>query len=207
LKLEDIASYTEIEREEYLKDQILSQQYLVLKELRPHCLFSVTSTQDYLAKVIQSHHEGDFVVSRVQTRGKGRHGRSWDSEIGGLYVSIMFEPREIYLDKMILLLAESILKAFELFDLNGCETKPPNDVLCNGKKIAGVLVDASVEGHRTMACAGIGVNLNNGKDWDKELRAKATSYFHEKGKMISEDAYLLALLKRIDEGYSKLEQY
>lgn len=195
----------EDKRSDELRRRIADYEFLILKELRPHCLLSVGSTQVYLSKVLQSAHEGDFVISRIQLLGKGRMGRSWESDKGGLYLSLTLVPNEQILGKITLMLAEAVLETLESdFSLKHCKIKSPNDVLCIDKKIAGVLADATIKGKSPIVYAGIGVNLNNGDGWNEELRNTATSYHAQKGQIISEDEFSLKLLKRIDDRYFKL---
>jgi BirA family transcriptional regulator, biotin operon repressor / biotin---[acetyl-CoA-carboxylase] ligase len=195
----------DLQREILFHDKIKNQALSVLKKLTPHFLISVDSTQDYLSQVLKSENEGDFVVSRIQTMGRGRQGRTWISDYGGLYLSITLTPkRPAYLSMIAEMIASSICNAFgRNLDLH-CEFSPPNDVLCNGKKIAGILVDASIAGNKSVAHVGIGVNLNNGSEWDDEVEKVATSYYMQKREKISLDDFLLSLLKTIDEHYLTL---
>ncbi len=145
-------------------------------------------------------------MSRIQTRGRGRLGRAWNSEFGGLYLSITLIPKKVdALDQITVMLAKSVIETLEGdFQLQGCAIKFPNDVLCEGKKIAGVLADTSVKGVLSIVYAGIGVNLNNGENWDAEMKNLGTSYLQEKGRAISEDEFLLGLIGRIDVDYYNL---
>ena len=181
-------------------------QFVRLKELNPVCLSSVDSTQDYLIKELSSKHEGDFVVSDIQTSGRGREGRSWYSDIGGLYFSITLAPNKIeVLDQIAPMVTRVIRDALENdFHLTQCSLKPLNDVICRGKKIAGVLVDAELNGISSRAYIGIGVDLNNGKNWTEEMKKIATSYFLETRTEICVDDFILSLLSRLDHEYFEL---
>ena len=97
---------------------------------------------------------GSIIMAETQTGGRGRYGRVWQSPKGNLYVSFVFESdpkRDKYLSFLTgLALAES-LPEFNV------RLKWPNDVLLDGKKVAGILLETS--GNKIIV--GIGVNLVN----------------------------------------------
>jgi len=96
--------------------------------------------------------EGTIVMAETQTGGRGRYGRVWQSPKGNLYVSFVFasDPmRDRYLSFLTgLALAES-LPEFNV------RLKWPNDVLLDGKKVAGILLETVED----KVIVGIGVNL------------------------------------------------
>lgn len=193
-------------RDENLNERISSIHFEILTKLEPHCLFSVDSTQDYLIRDLHSRKEGQFVTSRVQTKGRGRKGRMWISDEGGLYLSITLVPNDPkVIDKIARVASDAIMETLQLdLDLDECSFKPPNDVIYRNKKIAGVLVDAEVKGGNSLAYVGMGVDLNNGKDWDTEIRKIATSFWLETGKEADLDIFLIQLLSRLDQAYYRL---
>src|SRR5207245_10860700 len=140
------------------KERIATTRFRRLNSLHPHCLFTVSSTQDYLANELRSDKEGEFVVSEVQNEGRGREGRTWVSPRGGLWVSITLKPdRSELADKITDMATRSVMGTLsEEYSLAGCSIKLPNDVICNGKKLAGVRVDAIVKGITTVAYLGKG---------------------------------------------------
>jgi BirA family biotin operon repressor/biotin-[acetyl-CoA-carboxylase] ligase len=132
---------------------------------------------------------GTVVVAEEQTAGIGRHGHSWHSEFGGgLYLSIilrsLLSPDAIPVLTMALGLATQ--RAIE--DLCGvhCDIRWPNDVLLNGRKLAGILVQAPEKG---VLIAGIGVNVNQ-TVFPEELRSIATSLCIETGREHPKEALL-----------------
>ena len=100
---------------------------------------------------------GSIVMAETQTAGRGRYGRVWQSPRGNLYVSFVFESnpmRDKYLSFLTgLALAES-LPEFNV------RLKWPNDVLLEGKKVAGILLETT--GNKIIV--GIGVNLVSNPD-------------------------------------------
>lgn len=93
----------------------------------------------------------DALVAREQTAGRGRHGRSWESPVGGLFISVVVEN-----DSLLPLRAGLAARdALQPHCPERIGLKWPNDLLCAGGKLGGVLCEA--EGDR--AVAGIGLNL------------------------------------------------
>ncbi|MDQ7772946.1 MAG: biotin--[acetyl-CoA-carboxylase] ligase [Elusimicrobiales bacterium] len=107
--------------------------------------------------------DGDVVTARRQDAGRGRFGRTWLSEGKGLYFTIVLKPaapRPEVFPCYTHLLAVSVCAALERLGLSP-SIKWPNDVLCGGGKIAGILAEAVVEGGRPVGAAvGAGINLS-----------------------------------------------
>jgi BirA family transcriptional regulator, biotin operon repressor / biotin---[acetyl-CoA-carboxylase] ligase len=150
---------------------------LTLTELRRHLrgdtaeqhfyLFSeVDSTNDSLRELAaRGAREGTVVVAEAQRRGRGRRGRPWFSPPGmNIYASVLFRPaidaEELLSFSFIASLA--LVDALETFGIQ-VAIKWPNDVLVNGRKVAGTLVDCGMRGAAVdYVILGIGVNANIG---------------------------------------------
>lgn len=125
-------------------------------------LDTVGSTNDEAARLADSGApEGTVVWSREQTGGRGRRGRRWSSPVGNLYTSTILRP-----DCTAARAAEiGFVAALAVADMvpAGRETrvKWPNDVLVDGGKVAGILLESAVgDGGRVLhVVAGIGVNV------------------------------------------------
>ena len=113
-------------------------------------LDKVTSTNDEL-KDLAAKGAPHFTVvtANTQTKGRGRNGNKWESPKGNLYISVL--SREVITPLLSFIAAISVREALGKGDL-----KWPNDVLVDGKKVAGILLE-SVEGE--YAIIGIGINL------------------------------------------------
>lgn len=106
-----------------------------------------------------------WVTARAQAKGRGRHGRSWNSPPGNLYASLLLvEPcsqrRAAQFGYLIGLALHDALRALAPAHAGRVRLKWPNDVLVDGAKIAGMLL----EGHRSRdgrfaLIAGMGVNI------------------------------------------------
>jgi BirA family biotin operon repressor/biotin-[acetyl-CoA-carboxylase] ligase len=97
---------------------------------------------------------GSVVAAGEQTAGQGRHGHSWHSEPNaGLYFSIVLTPHPVLTLALGLAAVEAIAQTTGV----ACDLRWPNDLMLDGKKVAGILVQL-VDGR---AIAGIGINLNH----------------------------------------------
>lgn len=136
--------------------------------------------------------QGTVVVADEQTAGQGRHGRHWHSEPNaGLYVSIVLRP-ELGADSLpVLTLALGLAAADAIAEATGitCDLRWPNDVMIEGKKVAGILVQLV----DSAAVAGIGVNVSHTK-FPPELAAEATSLRIVSNRPHSREQLLVSLL-------------
>jgi BirA family transcriptional regulator, biotin operon repressor / biotin---[acetyl-CoA-carboxylase] ligase len=106
----------------------------------------------------------NVVVADRQTRGRGRLQRSWQSDQGGLYFTMVLRPRMAPWAAPLLNLAASLDLAETLTTLYAIDAKVkwPNDVLADDQKIAGILSQMATEADCIhYLCLGIGVNVNN----------------------------------------------
>lgn len=128
--------------------------------------------------------EGTCVVAETQTRGKGRLGRKWSSPAGkNIYLSVILRPPVHPLSIYPVTFLSSLAVYDTILTITGQipELKWPNDVLLNGKKICGSLLELSTETEMVrFVVVGIGLNVNGDTgDFDRDIRTKATSMFLE----------------------------
>ena len=101
------------------------------------------------------------VVAKVQTGGRGRLGRRFDSPEGGLYLSYLTDrlvPGAQVLavtPAAALAVRRAIARTYGL----ACQIKYPNDLLLDGKKICGILCESLTEGEKFSAVIGVGINV------------------------------------------------
>lgn len=142
---------------------------------------STDSTQDQALKMAHDHtNNGAVIVATKQTGGRGRSGRRWISPKGGIWISIILQPKfDISITTLFpiassLALSIAIEKTFSVMP----ELKWPNDLTINGKKIAGILVDASMESNKIENLVlGVGINFNvNVKEVEKTLEGTPNFY-------------------------------
>ena len=133
---------------------------------------------------------GSVVVADRQTAGRGRLGRKWISQEGGLYFSFLLDPSG-FKDLVQLPLVIGIILSRSLEDFGvEAQIKWVNDLYINRKKVAGILCELS--GNKLIV--GIGVNVNQ-REIPEELRDKATSLFIETGRNFSKKDILVNFLK------------
>ncbi len=150
--------------------------------------------------------EGTIVIAGKQTAGRGRAGRKWFSESrDGIYLSIILRPElpPVKVQGVTLMTAVAAYEALMgLYDLP-LFIKWPNDLLINGKKIAGILTSMDSGGERVShIIVGIGINVNNNiSSMPGEIRDIATSLSHESGKRCPRVKVLRAFLESFEEKY------
>ena len=131
---------------------------------------------------------GTAVLAAMQTGGRGRLGKSWQSIPGkGLYCSIIVRP-DIEIGKysqITLVTGVAVAKVVDKLTGSKSMLKWPNDIYLTGRKCGGILTESSplVEDAKSRyAIIGIGLNINSMvEDFSGELRNTATSFSIESG--------------------------
>jgi BirA family biotin operon repressor/biotin-[acetyl-CoA-carboxylase] ligase len=180
----------------------------------------VGSTNDIAIQMArQGAPEGTVVVAQGQTAGRGRHGRIWASPAGeGLYLSLILEP-PVSLDRLwqlSFLVAVAVAEAVEIVSKVQPQLKWPNDILLNGKKVAGILIESpsiressgsketareSGFSDRRLVVVGIGVNVNT-KKFPPDIESTATSIALTTGHPIEVAEFERVILNSIASWYS-----
>lgn len=144
--------------------------------------------------------DGTTVWAEFQTAGKGRLGRSWRADPGkNLMLSVVI--REVPSTSRPLLpyfVAEAVAMGVHRLLKVQLEAKWPNDLLLDGKKCVGILIEGSVSDSGPFAVAGIGMNVNQ-TDFPSELTAIATSLQLETGKKVDRVVLFHAVMKSLEE--------
>lgn len=166
----------------------------------------VSSTNDILkSQAVSGAPEGCTVVADQQTNGRGRIGRKWLSLSGkGLYMSVLLRPRWQASDVAFISMLSSVAvaDALERLGLDNVGVKWPNDVLTDGSKIAGVLVEQGVRRDVIdYSVVGIGVNvLHNTEELSPLGKNRATSCLIE-GLRVSCDDVMVQVLNELSKIY------
>jgi BirA family biotin operon repressor/biotin-[acetyl-CoA-carboxylase] ligase len=149
--------------------------------------------------------EGTVVVAETQTKGRGRLGRTWVSPpFRNLYLSIILRPAITAAGAPQIGLVVGVAAAEAVRQwAPGALIKWPNDVLIDGRKVAGVLTEMEVEHDRVrLVIAGIGVNLNMApEDFPPDVRDRAIALCAVTGAPVDRVAYADRLLSRLEERY------
>jgi len=142
---------------------------------------SIDSTQNQALKMAQDvANDGTVIVAAKQTGGKGRDGRKWMSPKGGIWISIILHPKFDISITTLFPIASSLalsLAIEKIFSIKP-ELKWPNDLTIKGKKVAGMLVDVSLESNRIENLVlGVGINFDvNAKQIEKSLKGTPNFY-------------------------------
>jgi BirA family biotin operon repressor/biotin-[acetyl-CoA-carboxylase] ligase len=170
-------------------------------------LRKVDSTNSFTKKLARyGAAEGTVVIAEEQTAGRGRHRRKWFSPKGGLYFSVVLRPKMKVSETVGIVVAAGLAIAKTLSE-NYClnvETKWPNDVLLDGKKVCGILTEVNSVGEKVnYAVVGIGINANSAvsKEFPEELKPIATSLKEKLKKRISLEDLLKQCLEKFEEVY------
>ena len=152
--------------------------------------------------------EGTVVIAEAQSAGRGRLGRTWHSPRGvNLYCSIVLRPALPPAAVPQVALVAGVAVAAALAETAGCtpRIKWPNDVLVDGRKVAGALTEMEAEVERVQhVILGIGVNLNAAQSaFPPELRDRATSLFLATGRKVDRAAVTGRLLAALEARYGR----
>ena len=145
--------------------------------------------------------EGAVAVAEEQTEGRGRLGRSWQAPAGtSVLVSVLLLPRveAARLPELSLVAGGAVAEA--IAEVTGVEPviEFPNDVLVDGRKVAGILAESS-EGRVVL---GVGVNVNQtGAELPEDARTEPTSLRLELGEPVDRVELLVEILARLERAY------
>lgn len=188
------------------------QDGLRTKRLGRSVLFSceVGSTNEWAKEMaMYGAQEGTVVIAETQTMGRGRLRREWFSPNGGLWFSLILRPKLRPAEAVKLTFVAGLAVAKVLHEMFGLkvETKWPNDVLVNGKKICGILTEMNTTGETVnFVVVGVGVNANFDveKVFPEELTRVATSLESELGRKVQLEELFRGLLERLENLYELL---
>ena len=168
---------------------------------------TVGSTNEELKKLAQEGAgPGTVVISKVQTKGKGRMTRTWESPEGGLWLSILLETETDFDNNkfgIIPLMSGCAVATAIMHEYNiEAGVKWPNDVLINGRKTCGILGELLKVDGKQLAIIGIGINVNNKVQEGYEFSQISTSIIEATGKKNKlenlEETVLQEIKHRID---------
>ena len=155
--------------------------------------------------------QGVVVLADQQLSGRGRGRRSWHSPPGvGIYCSIVLRPKTApeKAQLITLITGVSIVKAVALRTGLSPRVKWPNDVLINGKKVAGILLEGRASGARLeYSVIGFGINVNNGlADLPEDIGVNASSLFMELNKTVDRNALAMEIFLQLERLYHRFQR-
>ncbi len=153
---------------------------------RLHYYDSIDSTNSEAQRLLLSGEAVPFAISAgAQSAGRGRQGRAWQSAEGNLFYSFVCKPDAVLQiwPQLSFVAAIAVCEVLRpIMSQANLQCKWPNDVLCNDKKIAGILLETSPDrAGATNLIIGIGINISSHPDG---MAYPATSIFAETRKTI-----------------------
>jgi len=148
---------------------------------------------------------GTIIIAGKQTAGRGRRQRTWLSPEGSLALSIILYPSVVYLPSLIMLASLAVVHSIEAVTDLKPQIKWPNDVLINGRKVCGILIENEVRGNTVgYAIIGIGINVNLRLSDFPEILPTATSLSDELGRDVPVLDVVQQLLIEVERLYLTL---
>jgi len=154
--------------------------------------------------------EGSVVVTEYQSAGRGRHGRTWDAQKGqNLMFSVVLRPT-LEADRLGLITVAASVAVAEAIDAfvspHRATLKWPNDVLLEGRKTCGMLLESSLSGQQAAEVVVLGVGLNvNQTAFPDALADTATSLRLTTGRPVPRAALFARLLRHLETRYDAVQ--
>ena len=191
IEIEEVCNTTKIAKEVYFYEQTDSTNNCIRK----------------LAK--EGKKEGVVAVAEIQTAGKGRRGKGWQSPKGtGIWMSMLLTPNITPPEAPVLTLLAGLAVCRAVRQQTGLTAmiKWPNDILISNKKICGILTELYAEMDSVhFVITGIGINVNT-EVFPEELQKTATSLKIEKGETISRKNMIKAVIEEFEKIYLQYEK-
>jgi BirA family biotin operon repressor/biotin-[acetyl-CoA-carboxylase] ligase len=170
---------------------------------RAVCYKSLASTMETARQaVLEGAAEGTAIVTEEQTAGRGRLRREWLTPRGCVAVSVILYPELKHLPSLVMVASLAVTNAINVVTGLEPQIKWPNDVLIDGKKVCGILVESGVQAKDThYAVIGIGINVNLDIGCLGNVAAPATSLSEETGGYVSRLEVVRQLLVEFERLY------
>ncbi|MCD8366236.1 MAG: biotin--[acetyl-CoA-carboxylase] ligase [Clostridiales bacterium] len=169
-------------------------------------LDSVDSTNNEVKRRAETGAEqGLLVIGEQQTAGRGRRGRAWESPKGdGIFMSLLLKPDIApgHASMLTLVMGMAVRDALEALGVPNVQIKWPNDIICSGKKVCGILTEMSAQmDYINYIVIGVGINVHN-RDFPAEVEQMATSVFAQTGKQICRAELVAECMLRFEQHYA-----
>lgn len=174
-------------------------------------LAEVNSTNLYAKANLADIADRSIVCADKQTSGRGRFERAWvDLGEGNIFMSLVLKPSDEFKPFYANLTQYFSVVLCEILEEYGLkpQIKWPNDVLVDGKKIAGILSESVMQGHNFKGLVlGAGINLNaKSKDLKQITDKEVTALNLEVGQTINKNIFLDKLINKFFENYDNFLQ-
>ncbi len=172
-------------------------------------LDNVDSTNNYLKELAKNGcNENTVVIAKSQSNGKGTKGRSFVSDEGGVYMSILISPKKSDFDATLVtsMTAVAVCKTIEQISKRNVDIKWVNDLYIDNKKVCGILCESVVIGSSIpFVIVGIGINLVRPKNFFPKEIADIATYIFEKEDPCVREKFETRLLENFSEYYKNIE--
>ncbi len=160
---------------------------------------TIDTTQNFAMKIASKKNEnGSIVISKKQTGGRGRMKRKWKSPVGGIWMSVIIHPEFDITYTTLIPIATSLALCIAIEKTLKINTKLkwPNDITLKGKKVAGVLTDASIISNQIESVVlGIGINFKINPN-ELENSIKKTPNFYGVTTLVKKNESMVPLIKQ-----------
>lgn len=167
----------------------------------------LSSTNEIAKTLADEAKDGSLVISEKQIGGKGRLGRTFESPLGGVWMSIILKPNiePENASKLTQLAGASLITLLKNMGINSL-IKWPNDIYVNGKKICGILTEMKCDMDEIhYLIVGIGINVNfTIEKLPEELHQKATSLKTEFNRTYDRNEFIANFLNIFESYYNDL---
>ncbi len=168
----------------------------------------VDSTQNRILQFLPKTGEGAvLILAETQSKGVGRQGRPWYSPAGGLWFSLALPLKSMELAQVApfsMVAALQIAESLKAVNALECKLKWPNDVLYEGKKVAGLLLSTTMKFRKPWLIAGVGINVNN--EIPGEISKVATSIAAIRKQSQGRSRLLEAVLSALNTAWAEFDK-
>lgn len=168
-------------------------------------IFKEVMSTNTVAKFLADNNaqNGTVIISEKQSGAKGRHGKGWESPLGGIWLSIIVNPEVDHSKIPMITIATglAVKKALERVGIKNAEIKWPNDVMINDKKVSGILTEAITKFNTIESVIiGVGIDANfNIESLPEELQEGTTTLSNELGHKVNENEVIRIFLEEIEK--------
>ncbi len=207
----DLSDFSNIVKElgkedtEYIKASEISKDLNTEYIGKNLYIYKEVSSTNTLAKFLSMNgvENGTVVISEKQTKAKGRSGKSWESPLGGVWLSIILNPNVDHSKIPLITLATgvAVAKTLENIGVEDPEIKWPNDIMINGKKVCGILTEA-VAKFNTIESVIIGVGIDANLDveqFPEDLQEGTTTLKEVLGREGNENFLIKTFLEEFEK--------
>ena len=178
-----------------LKTKTIGKELYLFKEV-----MSTNTVAKFLSENDVSN--GTVIISEKQSGAKGRLGKSWESPLGGIWLSLVVKPNVDHSKIPMITLATgvAVVKTLERIGIENAEIKWPNDVMINDKKVCGILTEAITK-FNSIESVIIGVGIDANFDVNvlsKELQEGTTTLDIELGHRVNENEIIRFFLEEFE---------